>query len=157
MKVWKRIQSCVEIVQKVLLKKRFGIFLVIRPIINSCFQTGGGGWGDGQDLALNNQIKLMCFLDDFPFLSVAYFNLELLLLNRLDGDTRGVPRHDQGAPIGLPGAQNVNVHFFFSHKLQTESYTCLIVNSCTVFRIKTPTKIDCHPFGRCFIIKKLSF
>lgn len=103
MKVWKSIQSCVEIVQKVLLKKRFGIFLVIRPIINSCLKTGRGGWGDGQDLALNNQIKLMCFLDDFPFLSVAYFNLELLLLNRLDGDTWGVPRHDQGAPIGLPG------------------------------------------------------
>ena len=47
MKVWKSIESCVEIVQKVLLKKRFGIFLVIRPIINSCLQTGGGGWGDG--------------------------------------------------------------------------------------------------------------
>ena len=46
----------------------------------------------------------MCFLDDFPFLSVAYFNLELLLLNRLDGDTWGVPRHDKGAPVGLPGA-----------------------------------------------------
>ena len=53
---WKfgKVKICVEIVQKVLLKKRFGIFLVIRPIINSCLQIGGGGWGDGEDLGLNN-------------------------------------------------------------------------------------------------------
>ena len=60
-----------------------------------------GGW---LGPSIEQLDKINVFLDDFPFLSVAYFNLELLLLNRLDGDTWGVPRHDQGAPVGLPGA-----------------------------------------------------